>query len=148
MEMKRPTFVKNVNELPWRSAGYPDTQPGELFRERKRLSSETGATYQGVNYSRIPPGGISARYHSHKTVEEFLFILDGEATLRVGDDRIKVTVGDAITLLPESGAHQLVNESTCDCVYLEVGVRDPDDVVEYPEHGYRKLSDSRRESLE
>lgn len=146
--MSRPSFIKNVDEVPWRSAGYPDPQPGELFRERKRLSGETGAKYQGVNYARVPPGGISSRFHSHKTVEEFLFILDGEATLRVGDERYRVAAGDAITLQPESGAHQLLNESEQDCVYLEVGVRDPNDVVECPEHGYRKYPDNRREPLD
>lgn len=95
----------------------------------------------------MEPGGISSRFHSHKTVEEFLFIIEGSATLRVGEERYIVRKGDAITLRPEQGAHQLINENDVPCIYFEVGVKDPKDVVAYPEQGYRKYPDNRRESL-
>ena len=55
--------------------------------------------------------------------EEIYFILSGEGTMRVGDDRRKVKTGDAIWI-PTGDVHGLVNESDEDLEILVMAAYD------------------------
>ena len=65
-------------------------------------------------------------------------MLSGRMTLRLGDERYEVRVGDAISFLPGGKPHCLVNETDAECVYLDIGTRSEDEEVLMPEAG-RKL---------
>lgn len=131
----RPDFIKNLDSIP--EEKHSLDAPASAFRVRKRLGKATGTVNLGVNQSRLAPGRISSRYHSHSREEEFVLILSGHATLRLGADSWPVGPGDAISLLPGGPAHQLRNDSTEDCVYLEVSTRLAVDIIDYPEDGHR-----------
>ncbi len=133
----RPDFIKNLESIP-EEEHYLDA-PASAFRVRKRLGKATGTVALGINQSRLKLGQISSRFHSHSREEEFVLILHGHATLRLGTDSWPVGPGDAISLRPGGPAHQLRNDSTEDCVYLEISTRLGDDIITYPEDGYRRV---------
>lgn len=129
----RPEFVKNLEEVP-EELHYLD-QPADHYRSRRRLGKATGAQCLGVNYSRLRPGQLSSKFHFHTYEEEFLFIVSGHAVLRHGDTTYQLGPGDAVSLRPRGPAHQLRNDFAEDCIYLEIGTREPEDSIIYPEEG-------------
>ena len=44
----------------------------------------------------VPPGEDPARGHSHKTMEEIYFVIDGEVTIKLGDDVHTLGPRDAV----------------------------------------------------
>ena len=129
----RPDFIRNLASIP--EEEHSADAPATAFRLRKRLGKATGTFALGINQSRLAPGQVSSRFHFHSREEEFVLILHGHATLRMGMEAWAVGPGDAISLRPGGPAHQLRNDSTEDCLYLEVSTRLDDDVITYPEDG-------------
>ena len=79
------------------------------------------------------PGAISALSHHHSKQDEFIYILEGTATLLQGDDEYQMSPGDCMGFKAGAGvASQLVNRSSEPMVYLEVGDRTVGDEVDYP----------------
>lgn len=127
----RPEFIKNLEEVVEESH-YLDV-PAELYRSRRRLGKATGAQRLGVNYSTLRPGQVSSKFHYHAREEEFILVLSGRAKLRHGAATYELRPGDAISLKPGAPAHQLRNDFEGDCIYLEIGVRDLEDSIIYPD---------------
>ena len=50
-------------------------------REKTVLGDVAGLTQFGVNLTRLKPGAASAHRHWHEAEDEFVYILEGEATL-------------------------------------------------------------------
>ncbi|HJY84696.1 MAG TPA: cupin domain-containing protein [Candidatus Binatia bacterium] len=130
----RPINIKNIDELPLEAR----TFEGETFRLRRQLGVATGSKQLGVHYCVLQPDHSSAPLHCHTQEEEFVYVLSGRMTLRLGDERYEVRAGDAISFLPGEKPHCLVNETDADCVYLDIGTRSEDEEVLMPEAG-RKL---------
>jgi len=59
---------------------------GRFGAKAKRLSAPTGSKHIGCNWYELAPGKTSFPRHYHTGIEEALFILNGSATLRVGDE--------------------------------------------------------------
>jgi len=127
----RPGFIRNIEEVV-EELHYLDV-PAEHYRSRRRLGKATGAERLGVNYSRLGPGQVSSRFHYHAREEEFILVLSGHATLRYGDATYGLKPGDAVSLKPSGPAHQLRNDFEEICIYLEIGTRDSEDTIIYPE---------------
>jgi uncharacterized cupin superfamily protein len=139
--------IRNFHELSEEGAGYPDPQPGENFRLRRRLTKGTAVHSLGSNYCRLPPGHISARFHYHTVNDELIVILEGTPILRYGSEEKQLRPGDVVTL-PASGApHQFRNDSDSDSFYIEISSQSQSDRVYCPEHGYFKRSDHTRETI-
>lgn len=67
----------------------------------------------------VEAGGTN-QLHDHDDQEQIYFILEGEGTMVVGDEKEKVKQGDAI-YLPVGLPHGLNNDSNKPCVVLCVG---------------------------
>jgi len=128
--MQRPSFIKNLDEVP-EEAHYLD-EPADRYRTRRRLGKATGSERIGVNWCRLGPGQTSSRFHHHTVEEEFFLVLEGRAVLRHGDAEHELRPGDAVSIRPGPPAHQLTNPFGAECVYLDFGLRDPEDVCVYP----------------
>jgi uncharacterized cupin superfamily protein len=132
---------------PRRGAAYPEHLRGPFAAcEKRALGDPLGLTSFGVNLTRLPPGTASALRHWHSLEDEFVMVLEGEATLvtDAGETLLRpgMTAG-----FPKGKAdgHQLVNRSQSDVVYLEVGDRRPGDDVAYPDDDLAALwRDGRR----
>lgn len=101
-------------------------------RERQRLGEACGLRSFGVNRTRLPPGAQSALFHRHTVQEEFVYVLEGEGTLLTEGSETPLRAGMCAGFTPAAGAHQILNRSAADLVYLEVGTRETADEVEYP----------------
>ncbi|MDP2800458.1 MAG: cupin domain-containing protein [Phreatobacter sp.] len=115
----------------------PSNYPEPFFsrmggREKRPLGDVFGLTNFGVNLTRIVAGAVSALHHSHSRQDEFVYMLEGELVLIVGDRETLLTPGMCAGFARGGEAHHLVNRSQADATYLEIGDRSTGDVVTYP----------------
>jgi uncharacterized cupin superfamily protein len=116
-------------------SGYPEPFAARVAGRAKRvLGDPFGLTAFGVNLTRLPPGACSALRHSHALEDEFVFVLEGTPTLVTDAGETPLQPGMCAGFTAGSGdAHQLVNRSDADVVYLEIGSRADDERVVYPD---------------
>ena len=115
----------------------PSNYPEPFFsrmgkREKRALGDVFGLRNFGVNLTRLAPGGESALLHRHSRQDEFVFILLGEPTLVTDTSETLLSAGMCAGFPAEGAAHQLVNRTDREVVYLEVGDRTPGDEGSYP----------------
>ena len=124
-------------EIPLRtiSSVYPEPFASRMQgREKRLLGNFFDLTNFGVNLTHLKPGAMSSLLHAHETQDEFVYILEGVATLRVDDEEFEMKAGGCMGFKAGTGvAHQLLNLSNEMVTYLEVGDRSPNDSVEYPD---------------
>jgi uncharacterized cupin superfamily protein len=101
-------------------------------REKRALGDHFGLTAFGVNLTRLAPGAQSSLRHRHTRQEELLYVLEGEPTLVTDEGETRLRPGTCAGFPPGGTAHHLVNRTTRDVLYLEVGNRVPDDGAIYP----------------
>ena len=103
-------------------------------RVKRSLGDLFGLTNFGVNLTRVAPGGVSALRHAHATQDEFIYILEGRPTLITDAGETQLSPGICAGFKAGTGdAHQLVNRSDKEVLYLEVGDRSPGDSACYPD---------------
>jgi uncharacterized cupin superfamily protein len=98
-------------------------------RERRRLGNAAG-----LNLTTLRPGAASALRHWHANEDELVYVLEGEVILVEDGGETLLKPGDAAGFKANSGnGHHLVNRTTVDAVYLEIGARSKHERVEYPD---------------
>ena len=103
-------------------------------RDKKRLGDVFALTNFGVNLTRLAPGALSALRHAHAVQDEFIYILQGNPVLVTDNNETQLHAGMCAGFKAGTGnAHQLVNRTTEDVLYLEVGGRTAGDAVIYPD---------------
>ncbi len=103
-------------------------------RSRKRLGNAAGLDQFGVNLTTLKPGAASALRHWHRNEDELVYILEGEVVLIEDDGETVLRPGDAAGFKANvSNGHHLVNKSSRDAVYLEIGTRSQHERAEYPD---------------
>ena len=103
-------------------------------REKRRLGDVFGLTNFGVNLVRLAPGSASAQRHWHSAQDEFVYILEGEATLVTDAGETVIGAGTMMGFpANRPDGHQLVNNSAHDVLYIEIGDRGGGDEVDYPD---------------
>ncbi|MFA5951291.1 MAG: cupin domain-containing protein [Hyphomicrobium sp.] len=126
--------IKDPKSLPGRRRTiYPaDFAAGFERRVKRALTESLGLTQFGVNMTTLEPGGLSSHRHYHMQEDECIYVLSGELTLIVDEGEHVLTAG-TIAGFPagEKNAHQLVNRSSSDATYLEIGTRSHEDDVTY-----------------
>src|SRR5262245_66047852 len=107
------------------SSGYPEPLRRVIAgRQRKRLGNAAGLDQFGVNLTTLRPGAASALRHWHAKEDELVFVLEGQVVLVEDDGETLLKPGDAAGFKANSGnGHHLVNRTTADAVYLEIGSR-------------------------
>jgi uncharacterized cupin superfamily protein len=114
-----------------RGSGYPPPFDAPCAaRTRRRLGDAGGLRDFGVNLMTLPPGGWSSQRHWHRDEDEFVHVLEGELALVEDDGETLLRAGDSAAFPKNSGnGHHLINRSSTMAVYLEVGSRDPQDLI-------------------
>lgn len=103
-------------------------------RIKRKLGDFFGLTNFGVNLTELAPGAVSALRHHHTRQDEFVYVLEGNPTLVLGDEEYVLGPGDCYGFKAGTGlASQLVNRSSAPTRFLEIGDRTPGDEVEYPD---------------
>lgn len=97
------------------------------------LFSDTGGLTQfGAFVETLEPGARSSDRHWHEEEDEFLYMLEGEATVVEDAGEAVIHPGDACCWpAGVANGHHVVNRSNAPCTYLVVGTRKQDDVVHY-----------------
>ena len=116
-------------------SSYPEPHASRMLgREKRPLGDLFGLTNFGVNLTRLAPSGISALRHTHSRQDEFIHILQGSPTLYTDEGATRLVPGMCAGFRAGAGnGHHLVNETSDEVVYLEVGDRTPGDEVTYPD---------------
>ncbi|MCO1334684.1 cupin domain-containing protein [Microbulbifer sp. OS29] len=107
------------------------------IRRNKSLGDLTGISGLGFHLIEIEPGRESTEFHCHHFEDECVYILEGLAEVRIGDDIHSVSNGDFIGYPAGGPPHVMrnVGEQTLHCIV--VGQRLPHDVADYPDKNQR-----------
>jgi len=117
------------------STGYPSPfNKAVEGRSRKRLARAAGLTHFGVNVCTLKPGAASSQRHWHENEDEFVYVLSGEVVLREDSGETVLKPGDAAAWKAGvANGHCLINRSSRDAVFIEVGTRAPAERAHYSE---------------
>ena len=133
-DSQKPIAVK-ADAVPPRTkpSNYPEPFFSRMLkREKRQLGDVFGLKNFGVNLTRLAPGGESALLHCHSKQDEFIYILQGAPTLVTETAEVALSPGMCAGFPAAGEAHQLVNRTNEDVLYLEVGDRTPGDEGSYP----------------
>lgn len=128
-----PKFPPIASEsVPWQNNHH-----GERFGTRWRhlTMAAVGEPYRvGVAIEELPPGKQTVPFHYHMLEEEHVLVLEGEMTLRLGDERHPMKAGDYVCFpAGRKVGHCLINESNAVCRYVIIGEHNPNEVSVYPD---------------
>lgn len=108
----------------------------------RHLSAVPGGLRQfGLYLDTLDPGGWSSYRHWHAAEDEFLYVLEGTATLRDGFGTVDLGPGDAVAWpFGDPNAHHLTNRGAAPCRWLIAGMRVAGDICTYPDDGRRLVN--------
>ena len=126
---RRHMQVVNLTEVESRSIGMGSKFGASI----KQIALPTGARGIGCSWYEVPPGKGAFPHHFHCANEEAIFVLDGEGTMRIGNDIVAVRSGDYITFpIGPQSAHQLRNTGTQALRYLCLSTMSTAEVLAIP----------------
>jgi uncharacterized cupin superfamily protein len=133
--------MSDAKHRPFPVAGVAWKEWGEGVRYGGRTQTlsntrDSRELFIGVVVEELPPGKQSCPLHFHTREEEHALMLEGEVTLRLGDERIVFRAGEFVSF--PAGVkigHCFVNEGSETARYLVIGNRHHDDVCVYPDSG-------------
>lgn len=131
-----PVALRAVDALlRTKPSNYPEPFASRMAgREKRPLGDLFGLTNFGVNLTRLAPNAVSALRHAHSRQDEFVYILSGQPTLHTDEGRTQLLPGMCAGFKAGTGnGHNLLNETTEDVWYLEIGDRTPGDEGSYPD---------------
>jgi uncharacterized cupin superfamily protein len=134
-EHSKHVLAVDADAVPLRTrpSVYPEPFASRMSKRQKRVLGDFfGLSNFGVNLTRLPPGAESALLHRHARQDEFIYVLEGEPTLVSEDGEIALAPGMCAGFPAGGHAHQLVNRTDADVVYLEIGDRTAGDEAFYP----------------
>ena len=110
---------------------------GDFAQKARRLGHAAGSRALGCTYYELPPGKTSFPFHFHSAIEEAIYVLEGEGTLRMGKAQIAIGQGDYVGIPPgPDHSHALANRGQGPLRYLCMsGPASPMtlDIIAYPD---------------
>jgi uncharacterized cupin superfamily protein len=109
----------------------------------KALSRSSGGKSLGCTWYEVAPGKSAFPAHYHCALEEAIYILEGEGTLRIGNERMPVRAGDYLAFpVGPDHAHRLDNTGSAPLRYLCMSSKTaaPVEVIGYPDSGKMAFS--------
>jgi uncharacterized cupin superfamily protein len=101
-------------------------------RINKSLGDLTGLTGFGFHIIEVEPGAETTEYHMHHFEDECVFVLSGNATAEIGEQKHAIGPGDFIGYRKGGLAHTIVNTGDEPLRCIVVGERLAQDVGDYP----------------
>lgn len=135
----RPLAIRAADLPPRPATAFPaEFAACALGRERRPLAQAFGLGKINVMLSRLTPSARTVLRHAHSRHEEFIYILEGRATLHTDAGTTELGAGMCAGL-PPGTAHDLSNDTQEDVVYLEIADREAGDEVTYPDADLRAV---------
>jgi len=88
----------------------------------------------------IQPRKLNTAPHCHSAEEEIFVVLDGEATLLLGDEEHALRAGHVVARPPGTGVAHAFRAKT-ELTILSYGTREPNDIAYYPRSDVFALRD-------
>ena len=131
--MSRPTSLDPSTLTPRTTSGYPEPYKSRVLpRDKRALGDPFGLTRIGVNLATLMPGKESSMRHWHTRDDEFVYVVEGEVTLRTDAGETVLRAGMCAGFpAGDRNGHHLINHTDKPVRYLEVSNRDPEDAAEY-----------------
>jgi uncharacterized cupin superfamily protein len=122
--------VVHETDLEW----IENRQSSSFNSRRRKLSAAAGARMLGASIYELAPGASAFPFHYHCANEELIYVLEGEGTLRIADQRIALRAG-SFAAMPagRDHAHRLYNSSAAALRYLCVSTMIEPEVCVYPD---------------
>jgi uncharacterized cupin superfamily protein len=142
--MKRVSIKALDAPLRAKASGYPEKFRVRVAgRDKRPLGDLFGLTNFGVNLTLLKPGAESSLRHAHAKQDEFVYILEGTATLITDAGETLLEPGMCAGFKAGTGdGHHLVNRSKKDVLYLEIGDRTRGDSAVYPDEDLQVVQDA------
>ncbi len=123
--------IINLNEID----NFEVSDDGPFQERYAGVSDKIGAQKLGYSITIAPPGKKVCPFHNHHVNEEMFLILEGEGTLRFGEQEYPIKEQDVIACPPggREVAHQIINTSQQDLKYFCLSTNEPVDICEYPD---------------
>ena len=126
MFIKLPVHESDVTPEVW----YENTDREIIGRVLCDVGSKSKV---GVGLLDLPPGSNTKPAHYHTLEEEHLYVVEGSATLHLGDQSFVLVPGSYVCFpAGQEQAHYLHNDGDHTCRYVMVGERIEADQVVYP----------------
>lgn len=141
----KPSLAILASEAPNRlkPSNYPQPFATRVAgRVKSPLGDLFGLQNFGINLTQLLPGAESALLHRHTKQDEFIYILEGAPTLVTDEGDVEMKPGMCAGFPAAGLAHQLVNRSDADVVYLEIGDRTKGDEGSYPNDDLKAVMDA------
>jgi uncharacterized cupin superfamily protein len=123
--------ISNIDNIPKEYMYDPD------FKSKLKtvlIGDAIGCEKIYVNIDYVKPGAESVKYHSHSKQEEFFLIISGKGLLRMNEEQMSIKAGDVISKPASKDiAHQFINNSSEILQILDIGTREKDDIITYPD---------------
>ena len=105
------------------ATGYPPPYSEPMAKRLyRRIAPVAGLEDFGVSHVVLEPGGISSQRHWHEGEDEFLVMIEGEASLVEEEGETLLRPGDcAAWRKGVPNGHHLINRSGSRCVFFVVG---------------------------
>ncbi|MBL1430077.1 MAG: cupin domain-containing protein [Robiginitomaculum sp.] len=128
-DIKKP--VISLDDVPMMDFG----NGGKFAAKLGRIGPLLGAKNLGCMLTIVPPGKRAFPHHAHLNDDEMMFIIEGQADYRFGEDTYPVKAGDVLGAPPGGAevAHQLINTGNTDLKYLAFSTLSDTMVVVYPD---------------
>jgi uncharacterized cupin superfamily protein len=119
------------NTVAWEQSGEGTKFGG---RAMHLTYAAVGPDYRvGMLIEEPAPGRRLAPLHYHMLEEEHALVLEGQATLWLGDEQYDMRPGDYVCFpAGQKVGHSFMNSGTAPCRYLMIGERNPNEVCVYP----------------
>jgi uncharacterized cupin superfamily protein len=141
--MQRPAFIKHYSEIQDEDkASYKESD--EKFSIGSPFGKIFGLTKLGIHHEVLPPGRRTSWPHAESHEEEFVYVIEGAATVWIDGEIYELKEGDGVGFPAGTGiAHTFINNSESDVRLLVVGEKTKkENKVFYP------LNPSRKNHLE
>lgn len=151
MSADEPRGPIAIESVPW-----TEFSEGVRFALKFRVLSDTRRDGRkiGVSYEELPPRKQSVPFHYHLMEEEHIVALEGECTLRLGEQRFTLKAGEYVCFpAGERLGHCLINETDKPFRFIMIGNHEPDEVrglsglQQDSDPGSRRRDPARRKSL-
>ena len=143
MTIKSTPVALLASDVPVRTKPsiYPEPFASSMSGRHKRVLGELfGLKNFGVNLTSLAPDAVSSVRHAHTLQDEFIYILRGRPTLHTDAGFTELEPGMCAGFPAGTGnGHRLLNRTSEEVVYLEIGDRTAGDGGSYPDNDLKAV---------
>jgi uncharacterized cupin superfamily protein len=132
LEVPAPEPARPATIVPLAEAVRYEERRGGVAHVRRDSGDALGSERIGVGQLVVEPGALSYPPHCHSAEEELFVVLDGTATLLLGDEEHDLRPGHVVARPPGTGVPHAFRAGDEGLTLLCFGTREPNDMTWFP----------------